>query len=90
MRIDVKSGRTFDGVEGRDSSAGAGAYVNEAPAVESAVAIRSIACAICGRPRLTAAATLASSRLMMRAILSADLRSRSWERVLFLGDLPNR
>ena len=33
MRIDVKHGRTFDGVEGRDSSAGAGAYVNEAPAL---------------------------------------------------------
>ncbi len=33
MRIDVKSGRTLDGVEVRDSSARAGAHVNEAPAL---------------------------------------------------------
>ena len=33
MRIDVKSGRTFDGIEGRDASTGAGAHVNEAPAL---------------------------------------------------------
>ena len=32
-RVDVKGGRTFDGVEGGDASAGAGAYVDEASAL---------------------------------------------------------
>src|SRR5271157_1633981 len=52
------------------------------PPWESASAIRSIARAICGKARFTAAATLASSRLMMRAISSEALRSRSADAVL--------
>ncbi len=43
----------------------------------SASAIQSIACAICGSARSTAAATFASSELMIRAISSADFVSRS-------------
>src|ERR1700678_4536109 len=38
-----------------------------------------MACAIWGRARFTAGGTLASSGLMMRAISSDDLRSRSVE-----------
>ena len=32
-RVHVKGGRTFDGVEGGDASAGAGAYVDQTPAL---------------------------------------------------------
>src|ERR1700686_753491 len=57
------------------------------PPTESDAAIISIAWAICGSVRLTATATLASSRLMMRAISSADLRSRSTEAELLFSVL---
>src|ERR1039458_191920 len=59
------------------------------PRWASAAAIRSIACAICRRSSFTARATLASSRLMMRAISSADLRSRSAE-AKFVFSVPRR
>src|SRR6266403_2416775 len=52
------------------------------PPRESAAASRSMAWAICGSARWTAGATLASSALMMLAISTEDLRSRSVEREL--------
>src|SRR5712692_5685795 len=52
------------------------------PPLASVVAFRSMACAIWGRARWTAGATLASSALMMVAICREDLRSRSAEAAL--------
>src|ERR1700675_2645605 len=59
------------------------------PPCASAAAIRSTAFAICRRALFTATATLASSALMMRAISSADLRSRSTE-AEFVFSVPRR
>jgi hypothetical protein len=85
--IDVKRGRTFDRIEGGDPSAGAGADIDEATALASAGGDPGRPLAQSAQRALfTAAATLASSTLMMRAIWSADLLSRPAEAdIRFLG-----
>jgi hypothetical protein len=77
LRAGGVGGGTLGGVERGDAAAGAGADVDEASAVAQERATVSMTMAISGSAFLTAAAILASSWLMMRAI-----SRRTWCRAL--------